>query len=209
MVLWKCCIQYARKSGKLSSGHRTGKGQSVFTPIPKKGNDKECSNYHTITCISHSSKVILKILQARLQQYVNGEFPEIQAWFRKVRGIREQIANSCWIIKKARALKKKKHSKRYQLMQSDPMDYTVHGILQAIILEWVAVPFSRISFQPMGQTQVPCITGRFFTGWATREAQEYGMGSLFLQQIFPTQELKQGLLHCRHILYQPPGKPLS
>ena len=181
---------------------------SVFTPIPKKGNGKECSNYHTITRISHSSKVILKILQARLQQYVNGEFPEIQAWFRKVRGIREQIANICWIIKKARAFKKI-YSNQYQLMQSDPMNYIVHGILQAIMLEWVAVPFSRISFQPMDHTKVSCITGRFFTSWTTREAQEYGMGSLFLQQIVPNQELKQGLLHCRHILYQPPGKPLS
>ena len=65
-------------------------------------------------------------------------------------------------------------------MQSDPIDYTVHGILQAIILEWVAVPFSRGSFQPRDQTQVSRITRRFFITWTTREAQEYGMGSLFL-----------------------------
>ena len=68
-MLLKCCTQYFSKFGKLSSGHRTGKG--VFIPIPKKGNAKECSNYHTIMLISHTSKVVIKILQARLQQYVN------------------------------------------------------------------------------------------------------------------------------------------
>ena len=86
----------------------------------------------------------------------------------------------------------------------DPMNYTVHGILQARILEWVAFPFSRGSSQPRDQTQVSHIIGRFFTSSATREAQEYsGVGSLsLLQQIFPTQELNQGLLHCRCILFQ-------
>ena len=69
MMLWKCCTQYASTFGKLSSGHRTGK--AVFIPIPKTGNAKECSNYGTIAPISHASKVILKILQARLQQYMN------------------------------------------------------------------------------------------------------------------------------------------
>ena len=76
--------------------------RSVFTPIPKKGNAKECSNYHTIVVISHASKIMLKILQARLQQYVNHKLPDVQAGFRKVRGTRDQIANICWIIKKAR-----------------------------------------------------------------------------------------------------------
>ena len=70
MMLWKCCTQYASKSGKPSSGHRTGK-RSVFIPVPKNGNAKEYSNYCTIVLISHTSKVMLKILQARLQQYVN------------------------------------------------------------------------------------------------------------------------------------------
>ena len=70
--------------------------------MPKKGNAKECSNYHTIALISHASKVMLKILQARLQQYVNCEIPVVQAGFRKGRGNRDQIANICWIIKKAR-----------------------------------------------------------------------------------------------------------
>ena len=76
--------------------------RSVFIPIPKKNNAKECSNYHTIALISHASKVMLKILQARLQQYVNGEFPDVQAGFRKGRGTRDQIANILWILKKAR-----------------------------------------------------------------------------------------------------------
>ena len=76
--------------------------RSVFIPIPKKGNAKECSNYHIIAFISQASKVMLKILQARLQQYVNPELPVVQAGFRKGRGTRDQIANICWIIKKAR-----------------------------------------------------------------------------------------------------------
>ena len=80
--------------------------RSVFIPIPKKGNAKECSNYHTIGLISHASKVMLKILQARLQQYVNREVPDVQAGFRKGRGTRNQIANIRWIIKKARELQK-------------------------------------------------------------------------------------------------------
>ena len=79
---------------------------SVFIPIPKKGNAKECSNYHTIALISHASKVMLKILQARIQQYVNHEFPDVKAGFRKGRGTRDQIASICWIIKKAREFQK-------------------------------------------------------------------------------------------------------
>ena len=80
---------------------------SVFIPILKKGNAKECSNYSTIALISHTSKLMLKILQARLQQYMNCELPDVQAGFRKGRGIRDQIANICWIIKKAREFQKK------------------------------------------------------------------------------------------------------
>ena len=76
--------------------------RSVFIPIPKKGNAKECSNYCTFVLISHASKVMLKILQARLQQYVNRELPDVQAGFTKGRGTREQIANIHWIIEKAR-----------------------------------------------------------------------------------------------------------
>ena len=80
--------------------------RSVFIPIPKKGNAKECSNYCTIALISHASKVMLKILQARLQQYVNCELPDVQAGFRKGRGVRDQIANICWIMEKAREFQK-------------------------------------------------------------------------------------------------------
>ena len=79
---------------------------SVFIPIPKKGNAKECSNYHTIAFISHASKVTIKILQARLQQYVNYELPHIQAGFRKGRGTRDKIANTCRITEKARVPEK-------------------------------------------------------------------------------------------------------
>ena len=79
-----------------------GLEKSVFMPIPKKGNGKGCSNYNTSALISHTSKVMLKILQARLQQYVNCELPDIQAGFRKGRGIRDRIANICWIMEKAR-----------------------------------------------------------------------------------------------------------
>ena len=81
--------------------------RSVFIPIPKKGNAKECSNYHTIALISHASKGMLKILQARLQQYMNHELPDVQAGFRKGRGTRDQIANICRIIEKARDFQKK------------------------------------------------------------------------------------------------------
>ena len=81
--------------------------RSVFIPIPKKGNAKECSNYHTIALISHASKVMLKILQARLQQHVNRELPDVQAGFRKGRGTRDQTANIRWIIEKVREFQKK------------------------------------------------------------------------------------------------------
>ena len=83
--------------------------RSVFILIPKKGNAKECSNYHTIALISLASKVRLKILQGRLQQYVNCEFPDVQAGFRKGRGTRDQIANIHWIMEKAREFQKYIH----------------------------------------------------------------------------------------------------
>ena len=80
--------------------------RKLYMWIPKKGNAKECSNYCTIALISHASKVMLKILQARFQQYVNHELPDVQAGFRKGRGTRDQIANICWIIKKGREFQK-------------------------------------------------------------------------------------------------------
>ena len=104
MMLWKCCTRYASKSGKVSSGHSTGK--VAFIPIPKKGNAKECSNYHTIALISHTRKIEPQILQAMLQQYVNFELLYVQAGFRKGKGNRNQIANISWIIEKARESRK-------------------------------------------------------------------------------------------------------
>ena len=122
-MLFKCCPPYVSKFGKLNSvlnctvcgflkssledfmWPRDWK-RPVFIPIPKKGNAKECSNYCTIALISHTSNVMLKILKARLQQYVNCELPDVQAGFRKGRGTRDQIANICRIIKKARDFQK-------------------------------------------------------------------------------------------------------
>ena len=83
--------------------------RSVFIPIRKKGNAKECSNYRTIALISHASKVMLKIIQTRLQQYVNCELPDVQPGFRKGRGTTDQIANIHWIIEKAREFQKNIH----------------------------------------------------------------------------------------------------
>ena len=80
--------------------------RSIFIPIPKKGNPKECSNYHTVALISHTSKVMLKIVQARIQQYVNCQLPDVQAGFIKGRRTRDQIANIHWIIEKAREFQK-------------------------------------------------------------------------------------------------------
>ena len=102
-MLLKCCTQYVSKFGKLSSSHWK---RSVLILIPKKGNAKECSNYHTIALISHATKVMLKILQASLQQYVNHELPHVPAGFRKGKGTRDQIANIHWIIGKAREFQK-------------------------------------------------------------------------------------------------------
>ena len=89
-----------------NSAVATGLEKVHFYSNPKKGNAKECSNYHTIVLVSHASKVMLKILQSRLPQYVNHELPDVQAGFRKGRGTRDQIANICWIIKKARVFQK-------------------------------------------------------------------------------------------------------
>ena len=104
--------------------------RSVFIPIPKKGNAKECSNYLTIALISHASKVMLKILQARFQQYLNCELPDVQAVFRKDRGIRDQIANICWIIEKAREFKKNgyfcfiNYAKAFGERNGNPLQYS-------------------------------------------------------------------------------------
>ena len=115
-MLWKCCTQYTSKFGKQQWPQDWKR--SVFMPSPKKGNDKECSNYHTIALISHARKVILKILQAKLQQYVNRELPDVQAGFRRGRGSRDWIANIRWIIEKAREFQKDISLLLYWLCQS-------------------------------------------------------------------------------------------
>ena len=100
-VLHSICQQIWKTQQWLQEGKR-----SVFIPIPKKGSAKECSDYCAIAFISRTSKVVLKILQARLQQYMNHELPDVQAGFKRGRGTRDQIANICWITEKARELQK-------------------------------------------------------------------------------------------------------
>ena len=109
--------------------------RSVFIPIPKKGNAKECSNYLTVALISHTSIVILKILQAKLQQYVNHELPEVQAGFRKARGTTDQINNIHWIIKKAKEFQKNIY---FCFLDYDKaFDYVDHKKLWKILKEMV------------------------------------------------------------------------
>ena len=107
--------------------------RSVFILIPKKGNAKECSNYRTIALISHASKVMLKILQASLQQYVNCELPDVQPGFRKGRGIRDQIANICWIIEKAKEFQK--NIDFYFIDYTKAFDYVDHSKQWKILKE--------------------------------------------------------------------------
>ena len=106
-MLWKCCIQYASKYGKFSSGHRTGKVS--FFPTPKKGNAKEHSNYNTISVISHSSEVMLEILQAGLQQHANWKLTDVQAGFQKGRGNRSNCQHMLSHMKSKRIPEKKKN----------------------------------------------------------------------------------------------------
>jgi len=115
-MLWKCCTQYASQFGKLSSGHRTGKGQFSFQS-QRKAMTKNAQTTAQLL-ISHASKVMLKIPQARLQQYMNSELPDVQAGFRKGRGTRDQIPNICWIMEKAREFQKKHLFLLYWLCQS-------------------------------------------------------------------------------------------
>ena len=161
-MLLKCYTQYASKFGKQQWPQDWKR--SVFIPIPKKDNAKECSKEHTI--YSHASKVMAKILQTRLQQYMNHELPDVQARFRKGRGTRDQIANIHRIIQKARQFQKNiyfcfidyakafdcvDHNKLWKILRDgipDPLDCSppgspVPGILQARTLEWVAISFSN------------------------------------------------------------------
>ena len=109
--------------------------RSVFIPIPKKGNAKECSDYHTIAPISYASKVMLKILQARLQQYMNCEIPDVQSGFRKGRGTRDQIVNIGWVIENARELKKKQKPTSASLTMLKPLNCADHNKLFTILKE--------------------------------------------------------------------------
>ena len=124
MMLWKCCTQYASKFGKCSSCNRTGKGQ--FSIQSQRKAMKECSNYHTIALISHASKVMLKILQARLKQYLNCEPTDVQAGFGKGKWTRDQIANILWIIEKAREFQKKNISPLLTIPKPLPMWFTTN-----------------------------------------------------------------------------------
>ena len=152
-MLLKCCTQYASKFGELS-GNLDWK-KSVFVPFSKKGNVKECSNYWAVVLISHVKEVMLKILQAGLQQYMNQKFPYVPAGFSRGRDIVVLAA-------------------QWGLTFWDPMDWSppgspIHEILQARILVWVAIPFSRGPSRPRDWTLVSCIASRFFTIWATRK----------------------------------------
>ena len=115
---WECATLNMPASLE-NSAVATGLERSVFLPIPKKGNAKECSNYSTIALISHASKVLLTILQARLQQYVNHEFPDVQDGCRKGRRTRDKIANICWVFEKAR--ESQKHIYFSLLITSKPL----------------------------------------------------------------------------------------
>ena len=121
-----------------NSAVATGLEMSIFIPISKKGNDKECSKYYTIALISHSSKVMLKILQARLQQYVNHELPEVQAGFRKGRRTRDQTANIHWIIKKAREFQKNIYF--FFIDYAKAFDYVGHNKLWKILTDGNTTP---------------------------------------------------------------------
>ena len=110
--------------------------RSVFIPIPKKGNGKECSNYCTIVLISHASKVMLKFLQARLQKYVNRKLQDIQAGFRKGRRTRDPTANICWVIEKARKFQEKKTSISASLTMLKPLTMWIITNCRKFLKRW-------------------------------------------------------------------------
>ena len=125
--------------------------RSVFISIPKKGNAKECSNYRTIALISYASKVILKILQARLQQYMNHELPDVQAGFRKGRGTRDEIANILWIIEKAREFQKNIYF--FFIDYAKAFDFVDHSKLWKI-LKAMGIP-----------DHLTCLLRNLYAGW--------------------------------------------
>ena len=125
--------------------------RSVIIPVPKKSNAKQCSNYHTIVLISHSSKIMLKILQAWLQQYVNQELPDVQAGFRKGRGPRDQIANVCWIIEKAREFQKNIYFCFIDCAKV--FDCVNHNKLWKILKEWAYQTILPVSWETCMQVK--------------------------------------------------------
>ena len=135
-----------------------------FIPIAKKGNPKECSNYCTIALISHTSKIMLKILQARLQQYMNCELPDVQAAFRKVRGTRDQIANICWIIEKAREFQKNVYF--CVINYAKAFDCVDHNKLWKILKE-MGIPYhlSCLSRNPYAGQEAIVRTGHGAADW--------------------------------------------
>ena len=164
-MLLKCCIQYDSKFGKLSNGHRTGKGQ--FSLQSQRRAMPKSLNYHTIRLISHASKVMLEILQNRLQQNVNWELPDVQTHFRKGRGARDQIANIRWIIKKQESSRKTSIS----ALLTMPKPLTV----------WITINYGK--FLRDGNTRPPdlplensvCKSGRNSENWTwnNRLEKEY------------------------------------
>ena len=184
-MLWKCCIQYASKFGKLSSGHRTGKDQFSFQSQGKAMS----KNVQTTTqlLILHVSKVMLKILQVRLQQYMNRKLPDVQARFRKGRGIRDRIANICWIIKKAREFQKNiyfcftnakafdcvDHNKLWKILQEMGIPDHLTWLLRNLYAGQEAIVRTlhgtQLSGNPPAMQETP-VAGRFFTNWAIRES---------------------------------------
>ena len=153
--------------------------RSVFIPIPKKGNAKECSNYCVIALISHTSKVMLKILQARLQQYANRELPDVQAGLRKGRGIRNQIANIHWIIEKVREFQKNiyfcfiDHSKAF--------DYVHHNKLWKILKE-MGIP-----------DHLTCLLRNLYAGQEATVRTRHGTMNWF--------QIRKGKAVCYHPAY--------
>ena len=131
MILLKCCTQYASKFGNSTGA--TGLEKSVFIPMPKKGNAKECSSCCIVALISHASKGMLKILQAALQQYLKLDLLDVQAGFRKGRRTRDQIANICWIVEKAREFQKNIYF--YFIDYAKSFDCVDHNKLWEIIQE--------------------------------------------------------------------------
>ena len=137
--------------------------RSIFIPIPKKGHVKECSNYCTIALISHASKIKLKILQARLQQYMNHELPAVQAGFRKARGTRDQIANIHWIIEKVREFQKNMYF--FFIDYTKAFDCVDHNKLENSSRDWNTRPPYLPLEKPNAGQEATVRTGHGTTDW--------------------------------------------